>query len=76
MPFEFRIKIPCKRPDIVAGSLEPDIKSDKYSRIKIVAGKNFVELRVSSTKVGHMKAIVNTYISLVQTLEEIEKKVK
>lgn len=74
--FEFKIKIPCKRPEIVADSLKPDIKSDKYSKVNLRTGRNFVELRISSTKVGHMKAIVNTYISLVSTLEEIERKVK
>ena len=74
--FEFRIKIPCRRPRLVAESLRPDIKNGKYSRIKVVAGKDFVELRVASSKVGHMKAIVNTYISLVGTLEEIESKIK
>lgn len=73
--FEFKIKIPCKRPKIVVESLMPDIKQDKYSKIKISAGKNFVEIHVKSSKLGHMKAIVNTYISLVQTLEEIEKSV-
>lgn len=73
--FEFRIKIPCRSPKIVAESLKPDIKNDKYSKIKIRAGKNFVELQVASSKVGHMKAIVNTYISLVQTLDEIDKKI-
>jgi len=70
--FEFKIKIPCKRPRAVVDSLTPDIKSDKYSKIKISAGKGFVEIQVASSKVGHMKAIVNTYISLVQTLEKIE----
>ena len=74
--FEFSIKIPCRRPKIVIESLRPDIKNDIYSRISLHAGKNFVEVRVVSSKVGHMKAIVNTYISLVQTLEEIERKIK
>ena len=74
--FEFAIKIPCKRPGAVVESLKPDIKDDKYSKVRLRAGKGFVEIRVASSKVGHMKAIVNTYISLVQTLEEIERKIK
>lgn len=69
------MRIPCKRPSIVVRSLEPDIKRDKYSTIKLRAGKEHVTLKVRSEKVGHMKAIVNTYISLVQTLEEIERRV-
>lgn len=73
--FEFTIKIPCSRPKLVLESLKPDIKNDKYSKVELRAGKDFVELHVSSSKVGRMKAIANTYISLVQTLEEIEKKV-
>lgn len=74
--FEFKIKVPCKRPRIVVESLKPDVKNDKYSKISLRPGKNFVEIIVTSAKVGHMKAIVNTYISLVSTLEEIERKVK
>ena len=73
--FEFTIKIPCKSPKLVVESLKPDIKNDKYSKIKLRAGKNFVELHVASSKIGHMKAIVNTYISLVGTLDEIDKKI-
>jgi len=73
--FEFKIKIPCTRPKIVVKSLEPDIKNDKYSTVKMKAGKDFVEIHVSSEKVSHMKAIVNTYISLISTLEEIDKKI-
>lgn len=73
--FEFTIKIPCAKPKVVAESLRPDIKRDKYSKISIRSGKGFVELKVSSSRVGHMKAIVNTYISLVQTLGEVDEKV-
>jgi tRNA threonylcarbamoyladenosine modification (KEOPS) complex Pcc1 subunit len=71
--FEFSMKIPCKRPGLVAKSLEPDIKRDRYSDVSIRPGKGFVLLKVRSEKAGHMKAIVNTYISLAQTLEKIEK---
>ena len=73
--FEFKIKIPCSKPKLVVSSLAPDIKNDKYSAVKLNPGKDFVQLDVKSTKIGHMKAIVNTYISLVQTLERIEKKI-
>jgi tRNA threonylcarbamoyladenosine modification (KEOPS) complex Pcc1 subunit len=71
--FEFKMKIPCSKPDLVAKSLEPDIKNDKYSKISMKAGKGFLILNVKSEKVGHMKAIVNTYISLVQTLDSLER---
>lgn len=70
--FEFTMKIPCSRPDLVAKSLEPDIKSDRYSKVSLKAGKGFLLLKVRSEKIGHMKAIVNTYISLVQALESLE----
>lgn len=73
--FEIKLKIPCTRPDLVLKSLEPDVKSDKYSKITMRAGKGFLDLTVRSTKIGHMKAIANAYISLVGTLEQIEKKV-
>jgi tRNA threonylcarbamoyladenosine modification (KEOPS) complex Pcc1 subunit len=74
--FEFTMKIPCKRPAIVVKSLEPDIRRDRYSVISLKPGRGYVTLKVRSEKVGHMKAIVNTYMSLVQTLEEIESQVR
>jgi tRNA threonylcarbamoyladenosine modification (KEOPS) complex Pcc1 subunit len=73
--FEFTIRVPCKNPRLVVESLLPDLKRDKYSKIKLIPGKNFVEIRVESEKIGHMKAIVNTYISLVSTLEKIDEKI-
>lgn len=73
--FEFKIKIPCKNSKIVVESLVPDLKRDKYSKIILKPGKNFVELHVKSEKVGHMKAIVNTYINLISTLNKIDEKI-
>lgn len=72
--FEFTIKVPCKSPKLVVESLLPDLKRDRYSKIKLKAGKNFVQIRVESEKAGHMKAIVNTYITLVSTLDRIDKR--
>lgn len=73
--FEFTIKVPCKNPKLIVESLLPDLKRDKYSKIKLKAGKNFVEIHVESEKIGHMKAIVNTYITLVSSLDRIDRKV-
>lgn len=73
--FEFTMKIPCRNPKIVVESLKPDLKRDKYSRISLRPSRNFVILKVSSEKVGHMKAIVNTYISLVSTLDRIDREI-
>ncbi len=70
--FKFKIKIPCSEPKIIVESLIPDIKKDKYSKINLKFGKDYIELFVSNSKIGHMKAIVNTYISLIQTLQNIE----
>lgn len=73
--FEFSIRIPCRRPRAVAESLRPDLKRDAHSTVSVKAGRGVVEIRVRSSKAGHMKAIVNTYMSLVQTLEKVDRSV-
>lgn len=77
---EVVLRLGCKRPEIVKKSLEPDIKNDEsiHTEIKVVekagdgAGKCFVEIIVKGKKLSHLKAIINSYLSIISTLNEIE----
>lgn len=71
--YEAKLKIKCKNPEIVKRSLEPDIKNDEDSITKMKSGKNFIEISIKSKKLNHLKAIINSYISLINMLIEIEK---
>lgn len=69
--YEAIIRIECERPSLIKKSLEPDVKNDRYSQteIKIRGGK--VEIKVKSKKLNHLKAIINSYISLINLLIEV-----
>lgn len=63
------LRLSCKNAEIVRKSLEPDIKNDDYSKTKLKAGKNFLEISVESKKLNHLKAIINSYIDFVYMFE-------
>jgi len=78
---EVILRLKCKRPDVVKQSLEPDIKNTESMHTEIEVGteadkgtdKSFVEIRVKGKKLSHLKAIINSYLSIVATLNEIEE---
>lgn len=82
MAFEMVLKLACKNPETVKVSLEPDIKNDKISQTEIVphcetkTNKNFVEIKIKSKKLSHLKAIVNSYLNAVAMLNEVEKMIE
>jgi len=69
---ELTLRLKCKRPDIAKASLEPDIKNTDSLHTEIEAGRDFVEIRVKGKKMSHIKAVMNSYLSLVDLLNEIE----
>lgn len=71
--FEANLKFECKSPEPIKKSLEPDAENSENVETKITAGKGFVEINVKTKKLSHLKAIVNSYISLVSMLLEAEK---
>jgi tRNA threonylcarbamoyladenosine modification (KEOPS) complex Pcc1 subunit len=71
--FEAKIKIECKNPELIKKSLEPDIKNDEQSETVIKAEKDGIEIKINSKKLSYLKAIINSYISLVSMLTEVDK---
>jgi len=69
---EVELVIGCTRPEIVCKSLEPDIKNDEYSTTIMSSTKQAVKIKIKSKKLNHLKAILNSYLAVVQMLEEIE----
>ena len=72
--FESNLKIKCKNSNLIKKSLEPDIENSRDIKTKILARKNFIEIRIKSKKLSYLKAIINSYISLISMLIEAEKK--
>lgn len=77
---EVVLKLKCKRPRLVVKSLKPDIKNNEKTRVTIEIGSvkrkkvkdKSIVIRIKSEKLSHLKAIVNSYISLIATLDEID----
>ena len=71
--FKAKIKIECKNPELIKKSLEPDIKNDEQSETEIKAEKNEIEINIKSKKLSYLKAIINSYLSLISMLIEVDK---
>lgn len=70
---EAKLRFKVVNPEIVKKSLEPDIKNDENTQTTIKTDKNFMEIIIKSKKLNYLKAIINSYISLVVVLEEAER---
>lgn len=66
---EALLKLKVKNAKKVKQSLEVD----KSSNVTIKAKRNFLEIRIVEKKLSHLKAIINSYISLVNMLAEVSK---
>lgn len=83
--FELTLKLRCNNPETVKASLEPDIKNDEVSQTTIIthpavkspteSNKSFIEIKVKSKKLSHLKAIVNSYLRAVHMLNDVEGKI-
>ena len=71
MTHEVTLRLECKKPEIVKKSLEPDIKNTESLHTEIKADKKFVEINVKGKKLSHLKAIINSYLSIISMLNEI-----
>jgi len=84
------LKIGCKDPELVVKSLKPDIRNDKDShttismtktakivkatKTKKARDKNLVVITIKSKKLSHLKAIVNSYLSILAALKDLGEK--
>jgi len=69
---ELTLRLRCKRPNVAKASLEPDIKNTASLQTDIKAGESFIEIRVKGKKMSHLKAVMNSYLSVVDLLNEID----
>jgi tRNA threonylcarbamoyladenosine modification (KEOPS) complex Pcc1 subunit len=71
--FSARIEIPCKNPEYVKKSLEPDIEKDSNVKVSIKTKKGMLDLKIETEKLSYLKAVINSYLSLVSMLLEMEE---
>lgn len=66
------LKIECKNPKIIMKSLLPDAKNKNDIKIEIKTQKKDLIINIETKKISYLKAIINSYLSLVKTLKELE----
>ena len=71
---EVNLRFQCKQPEFVKASLEPDIKNTEDSNTELTVGEGFIEIKVKNKKLSHLKAIINSYLSIISMLNEAEEK--
>jgi len=67
------LKIECKNPEIIKKSLLPDVKNKKDLKIYLSTDKNNLIIKIESKKISYLKAVINSYLSLVKTLKQMEE---
>lgn len=67
------LRIECKNPEIIKKSLLPDVKNKKDLTIDLSTDKNDLIIKIGSKKISYLKAVINSYLSLVKTLKEMER---
>jgi tRNA threonylcarbamoyladenosine modification (KEOPS) complex Pcc1 subunit len=67
------LKIECKNPEIIKKSLLPDIKEKKDLKIGLRTDKGNLVIEIESKKISYLKAVINSYLSLVRALKELEE---
>ena len=71
--YEAVLTLKCSRPDLAKQSIEPDIKNDDIVETILNVKNDTLEIVIKSKKLNYLKAVINSYISTVNMLEEVDK---
>jgi tRNA threonylcarbamoyladenosine modification (KEOPS) complex Pcc1 subunit len=66
------IQVEAKNPANLKKSLEPDAASNKNVKIKFKESKNKLVIEIEGEKPSHIKGIINSYLSLINVIKELE----
>ena len=66
------IRIECKNPKIIMKSLLPDVQNREDLKIDLSTEKNELIIEIETKKISYLKAVINSYLSLVKVLKELE----
>jgi len=67
------LRIPCKNPELIKKSLDPDIEKKQDIKIKTQTSKSFLIIDIETKKISYLKAVINSYLSLIKTLKQLEE---
>jgi len=69
--FSAVVSIPTKKSKLIVKSILPDIKNDKNNKVEISAKNKKIIIKIESKRLNHLKSIIDSYIELIKTLEEL-----
>jgi len=67
------LKFEFKSPKLIEKTLKPDIKNKKDIKVQIKTEKNNLIIKINTQKISYLKAVVNSYLSLIKMLKEMEE---
>ena len=67
---EVELRFECKNPAAAKKALEPDVKDDDDAQTELKVEKAALRIRLKSKKLSLLKAIINSYISIISMLGE------
>ena len=67
------LRIECKDPQIIKKSLLPDVEEKKDLKIDLSTNEKDLIIKIESKKISYLKAVINSYLSLVKALKEMEE---
>ncbi|MCS7134883.1 MAG: KEOPS complex subunit Pcc1 [Candidatus Aenigmarchaeota archaeon] len=65
------LEIASKNAESIRKSLEPDAKSNENVKIKFKNRKDKLLIEIEGDKIGHIKGIINSYLTLINVLKEM-----
>ena len=69
---ELVLRLRCKRPEVAKASLEPDVRNSETMSTDMEVYGDVLEIRVNGGKISHMKAVMNSYLSVVGLLDQVD----
>lgn len=72
MKMQATLKIECKNPETIKKSLLPDVESKRDIKIKMETDKKNLIIQINTEKISYLKAVINSYLSLVKSLKQLE----
>ena len=66
------IRIECKDPKIVMNSLLSDVQNREDLKVNLSTEKSDLIIEIETKKISYLKAVINSYLSLIKSLRELE----
>ena len=65
------LEIEVNDPETIKKSLMPDVEKNNNLKIKIKTKHKLIIIEIECEKISHLKAVLNSYLSLIKTLDNL-----